>query len=236
MEIARAKIRQVLSKAKQPAVLTSFGKDSLLLMALAREVRKDVAALWLRNGTDESFAKEMIRYWNLTVFCWAPADVYLLTNGAEHVLVGEYSFGPDRLPLLTDIAEGTDCVFNAQQQRTPELSLPFDVILWGVKDSDSHWIKGDGKFKEDGFMLGRAQVFAPIRHMTDDQVRANMSELKIPYRLVRDEVPMCTACMTANTHKVFCPEVGRVIDRHQWEAEKSLAAFRQRFGLENNHG
>lgn len=206
------------------------------MLALAREVAPHIPVVWFRNGTDESFAREIIRDWQLTVLSWAPADVYLLTNGCDHTFIDEYSFGDYRLPMLTDLAPGTDCALRAHTLRTPQLSLPFDILLWGVKDCDTHWLKGNGNFKEDGFMLGHARVHAPIRHMTDAQVRANLVELEIPYRAVRDELAMCTACMTANAREVYCPEVGRVIPRHQWEAEKSLSAFRQRFGLEESNG
>lgn len=235
MDQARKKVRDIFSTAQSPAVLSSFGKDSMLLLALAREVRTDFTVLWFRTGFDETFAKRIIREWNLTAFSWAPAmDQYLLTNGSDRTLVQEYSFGSDRLPVLTDLAPGTACSRKIAP-RTPQLFLPFDVILWGAKDCDTHWVKGNGHFKEDGFMLGNAHVHAPIRHMSDEQVRANLVELRIPYT-TDDELPMCTACMTASTSEVYCPELRRNIPRAQWEADKSLTAFRQRFGLEDING
>lgn len=231
MELARHKIQQVLTGAQLPAVLWSGGKDSMLLLALVREIIPEPTVLWFRDGTPDHFAKRIIREWGLTAYSWAPADTYLLTNGIDRTLVNEYSFGSDRLPVLTDLGEGTACSRKITP-RTPQLFLPFDVILWGAKDSDTHWVKGSAPFKEDGFMLDNAHVHAPIRHMTDEQVRANLVELRIPYEAVADELPMCTACMTAGSSEVYCPELARNIPRVQWQAAKSLTAFKQRFGLE----
>lgn len=208
MEAARSKVREALATAQCPAVLSSFGKDSMLLLTLAREVC-DPAVLWFRDGTDESFAKSVIRDWHLTAFSWGVADQYLLVFGDKVALIAEYSFGDDRLPVLTDVVEGTVPV--PTTPRTPKLYTPFDVILWGAKDVDSHWVKGDGKFKEDGFMLGRARVFAPIRHLNDEQVLTELKRLGTPYRTESDELQL---------------------PREQWPEERSLTEFRQRFGLE----
>lgn len=209
MEEARRKVQQVLATAKCPAVLSSFGKDSMLLLSLAREVC-DFSVLWFRDGTDESFAKSIIRDWNLTVFSWAPADIYLLTNGERQAMISEYSFGEDKLPMLTDLAPGEKMTVQLSIHTAP-LYPPFDVILWGAKDVDSHWVKGAGKFKEDGFQLGGAKVYAPLRHLTDDEVRAGLDRLGVQYRTESDELQL---------------------PRSQWPAEYPLDQFRQRFGLE----
>lgn len=182
----------------------------MLLLALTRELRRDVTVLWFRDGTDESFAKSIIRDWDLTVFSWAPADVYLLTNGEQQVMISEYSFGEDKLPMLTDLAPGEKMTLRLSVHTAP-LYPPFDVILWGAKDCDSHWVKGAGSFKADGFQLGGAKVHAPLRHLTDDEVVAELDRQGIPYRKDSDELQL---------------------PREQWPAEKSLAEFRLHFGLE----
>lgn len=210
MEEARRKIQQALGTATCPAVLSSFGKDSMLLLHLAREVC-DPTVLWFRDGTAESFAKSVIRDWDLTVYSWLPADEYVLIDKERQVLISEYSFGDDRLPMLTDLVPGGEVSTTLVNLAPGPLYPPFDVILWGAKDCDSHWVKGAGKFKDDGFQLGGAKVYAPIRHLTDAQVVAALSELGVTYRTESDELQL---------------------PRAQWPAERSTTEFRQRFGLE----
>lgn len=230
MDQARKTIRDALATAQSPAVLCSFGKDSLLVLALVRELRTDVPVLWFRDGTaNEAFARRIIHEWNLTAFSPAPADVYLV---AEHTMVHEYDLDGARAPLVIDLVPGEECALRKFTRRTADLLLPFDVLLTGYKDTDTHWLKGPTALWEEGVMAGRMRVVAPIRHMTDEQVRSALVEMNVPYEPGEDELPLCTRCMTAGPGEVYCPEVGHFIPTHQWEADKSLTAFRQRFQLE----
>lgn len=236
MDQARKKIREVLATAQCPAVLCSFGRDSLLLLALVREICPDVRVIWFRTGNSESFPKQIMREWGVVGLSPSPATVTLLVSPEGDIsLVPEYDFAGDRLPVVHDVTPSDRCMFNIFPTRTPNLFHPWDVLLVGWKDSDTHWLLGQTPLKEDGFMLGRAKVFAPLRHMTDDQVRAAVIDLQLPYRPMPDELPACTRCMTANTDEVYCPELKRIIPRSQWEADKTLTGFQRRFNLEDHH-
>lgn len=238
MDTARTNITRMLEDSECPAVLSSFGKDSMLLLHLVQEVRSDTSVLWFRTGLDERFARQQIARLmdiGVTVFSYAPADIYLLARGLEHTLVTEYAFGTDMLPLLTDLTEGGECLLTKFPERLPELFQPWDVLLTGYKDSDTHWTVGHTKLFEEGVTLGRAKVYAPIRHMSDDQVRAAIVELNIPYQRVHDELPVCTRCMErGDTDTVWCPDEGRLIPRVSWDQQESLSAFRKRFNMEVN--
>lgn len=232
IEQAAQNVRDALATAQCPAVLSSFGKDSVLLLNLVREVRSDFTVLWFRTGQSEHFARRIIREWRLTVYSWAPSDVYLLANNGDRTLVHEYSFGEHRLPVLIDLAAGNSCALTKFTDRTPQLFLPFDVILTGYKDCDEHWVKGNSPLFQEGTTVGHARMFAPLRHLSDEQVRAAIFDRKIPFEPTPDELPLCTSCMTAGPGQVFCPEVDHMIPAMQWEKDKSLTAFKQRFGLE----
>ncbi len=243
MKRARDIIRGVLAAAAAPAVLYSGGKDSTLLLHLAREVRPDVRAIWFRSGITperQRFVKSQILAHDLEVWSWEPADVYVVPNGGGLSLVREQAFGPHRFPVLSDVEDGETCVGDVGVERTPQLYPHFDVLLLGYKDSDSNEsLGGSGFCPADGWTLGRAKVFAPIRHLTDDDVRAAIKELNVPFdeeRYLRggadpDTVRACSLCLQAGEGEVFCRKEGKPIPRVPWDRGASLNAFRERFGL-----
>lgn len=235
MHRARQNVEAALGKASQPVVLWSGGKDSMLLLTLVREIDKSVPCIWFRTGFDETFAKQTIHDLDLTVYSYSPTDVYVIPNGDDLSMVHEFSFGRDRLPAVVDIADGEECSLTRFTKRSFDFYQPWDVILVGYKDGDGHATVARTSLFPAGFKLGGADVVAPIRHMTNDQVRAALFELNVSHD-TNDELPLCTRCMQGNVGKVWCPKMGKMIPRHEWEREQSLLAFRRRFGLEVNHG
>lgn len=203
MDHAQQRVADILAHSASPAVLSSFGKDSMLLLWLVRQIRPATPVLWLQDGQPEYFARQVIREWDLTVFRWHPAEVYKLTNAEQTTLALEFGFGDQRLPLLIDTRPGPTCAVEKFAIRTPTLYLPFDSLLVGWKDCDTHWVKGDGKLAEDGFELGRSCLYAPIRHMTDAQVKAAIADHNIPYVPVDDELALCTSCVDRRPVEAF---------------------------------
>lgn len=197
MDQARQKVQKALTRSISPVVLSSFGKDSMLLLALVREVRPDTPVVWFRTGQDERFAKKVIREWDLTAFSWAPADVYVVEKGDNRTLVHEYGIGACRFPVLIDL-DGSNgpCAVDRFPVRVPSLYLPFDTLLVGYKDSDQHWLKGNSKLFADNTFFDRTEVVAPLRHMTDEAVRSAIVDHHIPFEPTPDELTLCTHCVS----------------------------------------
>lgn len=193
---ALQRVKQLLAASSSPAVLSSFGKDSMLLLDLVREVRPNTPVLWFRTGQNETFARRIIRQWNLMVFSWLPERYYLLRGPQGTVLIHEYNFGGDRLPVLVDLKPGEPCKTQPRGHSNRPVYLPFDALLVGWKDSDEHWVKGNAPLDLDGYQLGRATMYAPLRHMTDEAVRAAVIDRDIPFQPVDDELPACDHCLT----------------------------------------
>lgn len=226
MEVARQIIADVLADAHAPAVLWSAGADSTLLLHLVREQASEAVAIWF-NTTGRITPPQ-------PALSWAPADVYLLSDGSHHTLVHEFDYSGAPLPVLTDLAPGDACVLTAFPHRTPHIYPPFDVLFAGWKDSDQHWIADGNQLPKDGTVLGQSKLIAPLRHMTDAAVRAAIVEMRIPYTPPPDELPVCSACMTADSATVWCSEQQRYIPRVAWDAPAGIAAFRTRFNLEDH--
>lgn len=223
MENVRAHIAELLARSIAPAVLWSGGKDSAVLLHIVREQAPEATAVWFDVGGPKPAPPAI---------SWAPADVYLLL-GETTVLVHEYDWGGTRLPLLTDLAHGPRCSLTAFPHRTPHIYPPFDMLFVGWKDCDTHWIPGTNLLPEDGTMLGQAELVAPLRHWTNDQVRAATVTLGITYDTT-DELPLCTLCMQPGNDTVWCSERQCYIPRVDWPADAALNAFRTRFNIEES--
>lgn len=176
----REVIKKVLTEAKHPAVMSSFGKDSMLLLSLIREVTDitKIPILWFkvdRTLKQTEFAKRIIRDWDLQVFSYYPADRYFMTFNGRTVLVDEYAFGQHRHANVIEV----DKPRPLSAMRTPEMSHVWDVIFHGGKDSD------EIPPLPDGSMLGAARVYAPLRTLGDADVWKQIKELNVPYDELR---------------------------------------------------
>lgn len=190
-----ANLTTLLTNAAKPAVLLSFGKDSLLLTALAREIRPDIEAVWFRDGTvNERVAANMILDLSITVYCWQPANLYTVADGPNTALISEYAINGERIPLVTDVVAGDGiCLRNIS--RTPGLYLPFDLLLSGFKDSDSHWLRGPQPMFPEGLIMGNCRLVAPLRHLSDAEVVAELEARGLVHINAADEVVICSDCM-----------------------------------------
>lgn len=231
IERARKKLRKALRGARRPVVLSSFGKDSVLLLALAREVRPEVDVLWYKAAADSParrFAESVIKEWGLTTYGYAPADRYYLPAGRGLALVDEYSVGGARLPVITDVGEGEACGLELSPARTPHFGYPWDVSLVGWKEFDSHPVTGPNPFPPDGARVGPTRVYAPLREMTDGEVLDAARAMGLPLYDGPDVLPACTRCVTGEG-TVFCPKERRPIESAAWDKAGALRAFRERF-------
>lgn len=233
MKTARKQIANALEHAKHPVVLSSFGKDSMLLLALVREIR-NVPVLWFRPGFDEAFARTVIRDWDLTVVSYPPADIYALQDGNNTTLIHEYAFGADRLPLAVDVAPGTKCSLR-NSQRLPTMHAPWDLILTGYKDCDSHWLVRNTPPLFRDVTLAGARVVTPLSHLSDDAVIDALNSMHLSFT-INDELPICTACYTSTAAAVHCPDTNGPISVASWDRTAALESFRTRFHLGGTHG
>jgi hypothetical protein len=189
-------INAELTTAQSPAVLLSFGKDSLLLMALARQVRTDITAIWFDDGTTDRHAAEaIIRDWSLTCYTYGPANIYTVEDSGRLAVISEYSINGTLLPLVTDVVVG-DGVCLQTIQRTPSLYMPFDLLLSGYKDCDTHWLADGTLLYPEGLVVGGARLIAPLRTLTDAEVLNWLNQLNVLHSPAADELTVCTDCLT----------------------------------------
>lgn len=205
-------IREALANANSPALLCSFGKESLVLLKLAREVRPDISILWFGDSLS-TFGESVIRENDLQVFSYPPADRYLVPNGDGYSLIDEYSFGQTRVPLISDLVASDQCeIETLSTLRKPFFGYGADVTLWGFRQEDRHSLV-DTVFPRQ-FQLGQTMMVAPLYDWSESDIFAAIEELRIPYEPETNHIGVCSECLEQITATV---------------GEDSLTAFQERF-------
>lgn len=217
MEAIRRQLAETLSRATNPALLLSFGKDSLLLLRLARGVGFRGPCYYF--GDDLSaLAASIVVDNDLTVYSWPATNRYVIPDGDRFAQVDEYLMGNVLLPTVSPIVAGTNCDNHKIPQRfTSPFYFPHDVTLWGYRKSDSCEAIRTTFARE--FSIGPTTLNAPLYDLSGNDVYAACETLGIEYE-DSNEVQFCDACLNA-------------ILNDDWNKSAALAGFHERFKL--NH-
>jgi hypothetical protein len=204
-----------IKDAQSPALLFSGGKDSLLLLDVAREIRPDITVIHFYDRLHPQ-VERIFKLWDLNLLSWRPAHQYFIPWQDDPALVSEYSFGDARLPVVTGITQGDECeVERLSCQRMTHFDYPFDLTLWGYKHGDErHPVMGEAF--PIAFDLGPTMMLAPLYHWSDDDVLSEIERRGIPYEPFSDELRMCERCQQS---------IG------SWDKETSLQFFANRFNF-----
>lgn len=151
-------IQRAMRHARRPAILTSFGKDSMVLLFLVR----DWCAANGHKMPDCIFFKEphmprkyahanaVIEAWCLSVYDWRPSSTWMLQSGDEWEIMNRYAIGEQHdLPCPTGIRPPQDgkpflCALADIYNKPLAAPAPglWDLLLIGHKGSDTDTIQG----------------------------------------------------------------------------------------------
>lgn len=234
----------------RPVVLSSFGKDSLVLLDLIYQVRRIPVLTFLQAAQQfpdkYAFAMQMIAENHLNCSTLPP-------QWSTHVQDGEYfeifkCFGSKTTgPLLMATGcrprlpgeEPFLCALEEVSERpNPDLRYDYDLTFIGAKSSD------DVKLAERSTMTtpvspsGSTTLCFPLWHWTDEDIWAYIKDVGLPYDRARyddqreqtnpDQFPTCWNCLDTRKigKQVFCPSMGSMIpNRAQsktWHTENKL--------------
>lgn len=202
-----------LSEASSPAILFSGGKDSLLLLDLARKIRPDIAIIHFYDHLHSQVEHAVV---GLEVISWRPAYRYLIPWGKDIALVSEYSFGDAILPVIRDVVlSHSDCALESlSAERTKYFDYPWAETFWGYRETDERHPVMAKAFPRE-FMLGPTRMIAPLYSWSDEDVMGAIEYRGIPYEPFADEVTICPACYKGLSG---------------WDRDASLKFFTNRFG------
>lgn len=185
---ARKQIKAALTKAKNPIVCWSGGKDSTLVLYLAREVNKDIPVLVFKDFWDDlSFVQDVIEKWELTAFHYKPVEITLKGD----TVVAYYNLAGKPLPVLTDIEYGERC---GLKHWTPGAypHYMWDVTLTGSKKTDRHSLVPE--LDLTALTTDDHELVTPLWEWTDEDVVQTLTSLKIPAR-PDEPSKMCLNCL-----------------------------------------
>lgn len=181
------------------AVMSSFGKDSMVMLHLIREnlTRDPLSAHqfpmpvihhrhpWFPHKNE--FADKIIRSWALEVFDYLPLACGVKAKPEKIELVARYPFGYSAvdIPVNTeDPLPRRDYVCGLKWILRPKQAAmlwDWDTVFIGHKSSDVDPYEGAVPLKHDAADVGEVSVVFPLRHWTDDDVWRYIEENHVEY-------------------------------------------------------
>lgn len=239
--------------AEHPIVLSSFGKDSLVLLDLCLSVRQMPVLLFAQEAhrfqDKYKHAYGVIEHFKLEAFTLPPRAV-------SHVQDGDFfdifhTFGGDQTgPLVMAMGckpmeHGDDpfvCAVDQMLQPVQaSVKYPWDVTFHGHKQSDDIKLARKTKIVTPVIDSGSTRLVLPIWDWTDDEIWAYIKMRNLPYDAERydqhndavnpDVFPTCFACLDTRKRgeKVWCPVLGAEISNRaqtdEWHVKQKLAVL-----------
>lgn len=201
---ARKLIASVLSQAKEPCTMCSFGKDSIAVLHMVRQ-QADLPVVFHREPFQHykyDYANSIIRDWDLHVVDYPPMATAVNEGETEFEIVNQYQAGNKWVYLPTGFrqsrqtAEGHGahgafplsgnrkvlCAFDKVYNKpTGTFNYPFDIAFHGHKSVDVDPILGAVPLNSDvAFNVGAISAAFPLRHFTNADVWRYIEENGIP--------------------------------------------------------
>lgn len=227
----RALIAAQLARAERPAVACSFGKDSMVLLALVREIAPRIPVMYCEgfpHPTKHDFVKRMAKEWDLNLVTPSPVAMDIIAKGQDVSLMRIYEPAPRHIVVLPVEAHpdytpdaSSQCALAAIFMPPPVVSrLNHDALFIGHRgdDVDPHF--GAIPLKEHAATVEGFHYFYPLRDWTEADIWRASRILGIPQNLARyerqemdannDYYPLCTECLKpSGSDEAFCPQLGR---------------------------
>jgi 3'-phosphoadenosine 5'-phosphosulfate sulfotransferase (PAPS reductase)/FAD synthetase len=204
-------IQLLAGKAAAPAVMLSFGKDSMVLAALIREALPGglngqhfprprgfpLPVIYHRDPwfpAKHEFAERVVRAWAMEVHDYPPAIVGVKTKQDAIELVARYNFGTQGIDIPKNVCAPQEyprrdyiCGLHDWMMRPKGAVLPYpwDAMFIGHKSSDVDPFEGPVPLKYDIIDAAGVLVAYPLRHWTDADVWDYIEANHIPVQETR---------------------------------------------------
>lgn len=221
---------------KNPVVMSSFGKDSMVLLDIVKRSGFKFPLLFMKEPffpEKYAFANEQILRNRYVVYDYPPLSTAVTKKGPVFEVSNFYQVGTEAeyIFLPTGIippGEGDYLcgLYDLLNKPTGTFRFPWDTVLLGHKSSDKDPMLGDVELTAHVVDAGPVQVAFPIRDFTDEDIWAYHNAYGLPVHSSRyangaelpdktfnpDYFPACMACIDRDgPSSVYCPRVGYTI-------------------------
>ena len=246
-------IKKSVESSKNPAVLCSFGKDSIVLLHLARQIMSDIPVIYFREPffpKKSRFANEMIEKWNLVAYDFPPFNIHTLQKDDSFEVIKLYSVGADDfifMPFGIEKYKEGEKFFCSKhdllERPTGRLNeFKWDTLFIGHKSVDTNPLLGDIPLVKDTAQFEVTKFCYPLRHWTNNDIWQYIRENDVPYNVDRyqednsehpdhvyseDYCAACFKCLDYNEPaRVLCPKTNQIIDNVSSSREENAHNMR----------
>jgi hypothetical protein len=238
VESAVSLIRRHVAAATRPIVMSSFGKDSMVLLALVKMAGLKLPVLFFKEPffpSKYAFANAIIAQEGYTVYDYPPAETAVVKRGETFEVVNYHQAGEQVIYLPTGVSspqcdEPFLCGLNDLYLKPTcgQYDFPWDLLLIGHKSSDVDPILGPVPLQSK-VKLGRPTCVFPLEDWTDEDIWrfTELAGLAVntrrydpergyaerpDLRFNPDYFPACVACIDpTRSPRVYCPKVNEMV-------------------------
>jgi hypothetical protein len=216
----------------------SAGADSLLLLHMLIELQAGFSTVCFEH-TFTKEQKEQLDEWiveyEMRVFSYSPANVYLIGNDEEVSLIEEYAMlGGVTMPFIRDcVHDDRRCAVDdvTVDGFLPVAPIGFSLNLFGVRSEDRHYAVGNVWKTQRSEPVSGFVYLAPLWDWTKAEVLEGLAHYHLqPPKLDTGDLPVCLNCLKGSG-TVFCPKTGTEIPALDWQPKQMLEAFQAKYGV-----
>lgn len=239
---AESIVRGCLANYKRPIVMSSFGKDSMVLLSIVESVAGTMPPVLFHREPfapeKYAFANRVIAARGYAVYDYPPSATGVLKANGKLEIMNAYQIGPNEYAHLpTGISPPISgrpflCGFtDLYSKPVGAFAYPWDLVFIGHKSSDVDPLKGPMPLSVDlKTNVGAPSAAFPLRYFTDADVWRYTEERGLPIHVERydpengyreredtasnpDYFDACTACLDPELPAtVLCPKLGAEIN------------------------
>lgn len=235
IEEARKLISEQIQSHKNPIVMSSFGKDSMVLLDLIKRCGYKLPILFHKEPFEPKkymFSNRIILEEDYTVYDYPPMRTGIVKNGEAMEIANFYQLGNSYSYLPTGIRENEKGLCGLLDLYSKPLSLfnyPWDLVFLGHKSTDIDPIFGPVPVNQNVIHSDICDFILPLAAFTDTDIWSYIEAFDVPYNDKRydknngykefqditynpDYFHACINCIDRDKPDVvYCPKVNKSI-------------------------